>query len=206
MNPAKQIPPPAYFGSLTIENVKCFKGKHEIDLSDGNGKPAMWTVILGNNNTGKTTLLRCLANLELIEIKSRDYPDGNFMPKAYIKSPLVENSHNILCDLIIGQSIISSVFIWEKYSKTPLGNFVISRPSILINKNFSNAIMYGYGTARKMGSTSLSENENQDNTESLFNDNVTLTNSEEWLLQTYFAEKLNKPNAAETLKRIKGFN
>lgn len=53
-------PPPVYIASLTVDNVKCFKGKQTIDLSDGNGKPALWTVILGNNNTGKTTLLKHL--------------------------------------------------------------------------------------------------------------------------------------------------
>lgn len=47
MNTSEQTLPAAYFGSLTIENVKCFKGEQAIDLSDGNGNPAMWTVILG---------------------------------------------------------------------------------------------------------------------------------------------------------------
>ncbi len=73
-----QKPPAVYFQSLTIENVRCFKGEHTIDLSDGNGNPAMWTVILGNNNTGKTTLLRCLADLEpvFVEGAQRIVPDG----------------------------------------------------------------------------------------------------------------------------------
>jgi ABC-type cobalamin/Fe3+-siderophores transport system ATPase subunit len=47
-----------YFKSLTTENVKCFRDKQTIDFTNKNGKPAKWTVILGNNNTGKTTLLR----------------------------------------------------------------------------------------------------------------------------------------------------
>lgn len=59
-------PLPVYFKSLTVENVKCFRGKQMIDLSDGNGKYAQWTIILGDNNTGKTTLLRCFADLEPI--------------------------------------------------------------------------------------------------------------------------------------------
>ncbi|MFN5139842.1 MAG: AAA family ATPase [Pseudanabaena sp.] len=57
--------PPAYFLSLEIENVLCFKGKHELKLSS-NDCPAQWTVILGNNGVGKTTLLRCLAGMEII--------------------------------------------------------------------------------------------------------------------------------------------
>jgi predicted ATPase len=50
-----------YFLSLTLENVRCFGESQTLDLSDGNGKPAQWTVILGNNGTGKTTLLEVLA-------------------------------------------------------------------------------------------------------------------------------------------------
>ncbi len=205
MQPVIETTPPAYFGSLTIENVKCFKGEQTIDLSDGNGKPAMWTVILGNNNTGKTTLLMCLAYLEPIEtkIESKDYMHRRFMPKAHIKNSLVRNTHSIRCNFIIGNSMSSSVFMWERYSNTPLDNFYVSRPSISVDENLNNAIVYGYGTSRKMGKSTLSDNEEQDNTESLFDDNVTLTNTEEWLLQTFFAEKLNKPKAAETLERIK---
>jgi predicted ATP-binding protein involved in virulence len=53
-----------YFLSLEVERVLCFKDRQVLDLSDGNGNPAQWTVILGNNGVGKTTLLRCLASLE----------------------------------------------------------------------------------------------------------------------------------------------
>jgi predicted ATP-binding protein involved in virulence len=50
-----------YFLSLSLENVRCFGAKQTLDLSDGNGRPAQWTVILGDNGTGKTTLLEILA-------------------------------------------------------------------------------------------------------------------------------------------------
>ena len=42
-----------YFKTLHLKNVRCFKGEHTIDFSDGKDNPAQWTVILGNNNTGK---------------------------------------------------------------------------------------------------------------------------------------------------------
>lgn len=54
-----------YFLSLELENVRCFKNQ-KLDLSDSDSKqknkPARWTVILGNNGTGKTTLLQSFVN------------------------------------------------------------------------------------------------------------------------------------------------
>ena len=66
--------PSAYFLSLEVERVLCFKDRQVLDLADGNGNPAQWTVILGNNGVGKTTLLKCLASLE-----NRGW-EGNSMP------------------------------------------------------------------------------------------------------------------------------
>src|SRR5262245_61620391 len=51
---------PTYFLSLTLENVRCFGPKQTLDLSDGNNSPAQWTIILGLNGMGKTTILQSL--------------------------------------------------------------------------------------------------------------------------------------------------
>lgn len=63
--------PAVYFNKLYMKNVRCFKGNHEIDLGNGKGEPSQWTVILGNNNVGKTTILRVIASLELNKEKSK---------------------------------------------------------------------------------------------------------------------------------------
>src|SRR4051794_38307554 len=50
-----------YLLSLKLQNVRCFGDPaQEIDLSDGRGNPAQWTILLGDNGTGKTTLLQSL--------------------------------------------------------------------------------------------------------------------------------------------------
>ena len=217
INPTEQNPPAAYFASLTIENVKCFKGEHTIDLSDGNGKPAIWTVILGNNNTGKTTLLRCLADLEPIKKQYIPIPIVNFnKDEKYIPTTTV-NFNDKWQPKILSKVLFTKLddyikigcawFLNEKIQDKNAWMFTscastLSYPST-DNKQIGCTIIYGYGTSRKMSNSSLSETENQDNTASLFDDTATLTNAEEWLLQTFFAEKLNKPNAAKTLERIK---
>jgi ABC-type uncharacterized transport system fused permease/ATPase subunit len=47
---------PVYFFKLMVENVRCFGKTQTLNLSDGNGKPARWTILLGDNGVGKTTL------------------------------------------------------------------------------------------------------------------------------------------------------
>lgn len=43
-----------YLESLTIQNIRCFQGEEQtLRLTDDTGKPAMWTLILGDNGVGK---------------------------------------------------------------------------------------------------------------------------------------------------------
>lgn len=50
-----------YFLRLEIENAGCFAEKQVLSLADPNGRPARWTLLLGDNGVGKTTLLQSLA-------------------------------------------------------------------------------------------------------------------------------------------------
>ncbi len=52
-----------YFSSLELENVRCFGKRQRLDLTDENGNPVQWTLVLGDNGVGKTTLLECLARM-----------------------------------------------------------------------------------------------------------------------------------------------
>ena len=50
-----------YFLGLKIENARCFTKRQELHLVDPNGRPARWTLLVGDNGVGKSTLLQCLA-------------------------------------------------------------------------------------------------------------------------------------------------
>ena len=52
---------PVYLRYLDLENVRCFGKRQRLRLTDEDGRPARWILLLGDNGVGKTTLLQCLA-------------------------------------------------------------------------------------------------------------------------------------------------
>ena len=63
-----------YYRALRLANVKAFIPGTTLDLCV-NGRPAPWTLILGENGLGKTTLLQCLALLRPT-LNVQQSPDG----------------------------------------------------------------------------------------------------------------------------------
>jgi energy-coupling factor transporter ATP-binding protein EcfA2 len=58
-------PTKGYLTSLTLENIRCFGSPAEklsLTVPGSDTQPARWTVILGANGVGKTTVLRALAS------------------------------------------------------------------------------------------------------------------------------------------------
>jgi len=199
-------PSPVYYASLTVDNVKCFKGKQTIDLSDGNGKPALWTVILGNNNTGKTTLLRCLAHLNptvlstinhAVFLKSSDSKATNRIDTQFdrIDAPL---EYSVSIQPLTEERLAPwTIQVKRTNSDRRVAEFGID------DAVEERLVIYGYGTARRMAPNSLSETDNQDATTTLFSEEATLINTEEWLLQTYLAAKNGIKKAEWQLDEIK---
>jgi energy-coupling factor transporter ATP-binding protein EcfA2 len=73
-------PTKGYLTSLTLENVRCFGSPAEtlsLTVPGSDTQPARWTVILGPNGVGKTTILRALATL------AETYVDNQFYLPPY---------------------------------------------------------------------------------------------------------------------------
>ncbi len=215
--------PAAYFKSLTLENVKCFKGKQTIDLSDGHGKPANWTVILGNNNTGKTTILKALVGLSAVEYVneiSRKYGDtktyveplyskfklldllngtqkGYVRSKIFIKPKTLEN-----IGYLIFNGLSTPDWHWE-YGEA--NNSIVSLP-IALYSELANLTLFPYSTHRKIsdgfGSNSNNDIDEIEDQYRNFIKGTDLDNVEEWILQLSLSEKLGRAKAKDILNQI----
>lgn len=69
---------PVYFKKLALENIRCFSERQELILVDKDDRPARWTLIVGDNGVGKTTLLQCLARMRPV---FNERPDEDFGPE-----------------------------------------------------------------------------------------------------------------------------
>ncbi len=200
-----KTPPPAYFKSLTIEKVKCFKDSQTLDLSNGNGKPSQWTVIIGNNGAGKTTLLQCLAGLEPILFSSfhgsgiqlnTDHK-GNVIPNISLGGL---NLSNLVSNLTIECSIYYGSKLTQSKHIDILGNFGIKQSKMDFTDDFAkigNLKVYYYPVNRSIKKVSLTK----ENLEKGIQTSETM-DAEEWLMQLDYARSNGAANAKSTLKKV----
>ncbi len=188
-----------YFLSLKVENVACFGIPQSLDLSNGKGEPARWTVIIGDNGVGKTTLLRCLAGISPYSINEPDsmifrIPTLNWrFKKEGQLSSLIEAHFAVDWKFTEKEKKFITVnrnysegLISGKSSSNELTQAVHSYSTVVGSEPLFkelNFICHGYGAARRMSSPIISTEKKEFTTRSLFDDDAPLINVEEWLLQ-----------------------
>jgi predicted ATP-binding protein involved in virulence len=205
-----------YFLSLEVENVLCFKDKQVLNLTDKNGNPAQWTVVLGDNGVGKTTLLRCLAGMEVEKFDVGEHLENRavpllFMPYSHISkwqdfSTLDRNNVTFKVELAYGEHLCSAI----TNSNNSLCSFkkqimevrvaAATAPDLDWN-TFKGLVCFGYGAIRNLGSGALSENSWKNNSLSLFSEGAPLINAEEWMLQTDYAHRTAKNELEKRLEK-----
>jgi len=181
-----------YFLSLKIENVACFGKSQTLDLTDKEGKPARWTVIMGDNGIGKTTLLRSLAITFLFgdrELEEMLPPIHNFF-----FSDVAERKKNAVIESRFG---VDSSFVDLGMGSRVLTRTIEAKPNGLIKPNGDGGNSYyachGYGAARQMRPVKISRGPKIDiPVASLFDDDHPLLNAEEWLLQADYISTKDK--------------
>jgi predicted ATPase len=194
-------PPPAYFLSLSLENVRSFGEKQTISFARADGRLAQWTIILGDNGVGKTTVLKSLAStVPLGEYdEALEHPQtfknnlllfkwqaqrGTTQKRAEIKAEVCSSIASLNSGRT-GQDGLICLEIIETASNYPA--IGVTTPPI----NLTGLICYGYGAGRTTGNSTLSEApKTADTCASLFDDRADLLNPEEWFLNIDYGSKL----------------
>ncbi len=197
---------PVYFLKLEMKNVRCFGEAAVLDLSDGKGNWKQWTVLVGDNGAGKTTILKAIAPLQHIELPLDEY--GTRYGSDY--SLFRENFNNenapelpaIFSDPTYLEGKYKPVFVHATLSNGfKATTSVIGSGPVSKDASLSNFLIYGYGANRLISKGSLTVNKSE-NSSTLFDEEAKLINAEEWLLQLdYTASKESAVKAFAINKR-----
>jgi hypothetical protein len=214
---------PIYFTQLELENIRSFGGRQCLDLRDDQGRPAQWTLILGDNGVGKTTLLQALARMRPVLNDQPDVDDG--VPPNPVEPELFREEDNAIlksfgrsgtdatarlrAELIAGatfdgsgkrkkRAIATSIEITR--SKGRIRDVV---PEGTFEGKASEPLVLAYGAGRHMGLANLERSTGLRGTESLFDATVELFDPEETLYQLDYLRLKKRENARAKLSALK---
>ena len=180
--------PRVWFKSISLENVRSFGTKQTINFTDKDGNAARWNVILGDNGSGKTTVLKSLALIQsdfddkIILYRSIYYPS---LIRSGYKSLSIEINYespdNVTHDYGIVISDHERLFHRRAIEKYNYGAVPMKEVKL-----------FGYGAARRIGESSITEDQNKYSANTLFNEKTDLINAEEWLIQADYLRLRDK--------------
>jgi energy-coupling factor transporter ATP-binding protein EcfA2 len=223
-----QRQPLIYFSSLELENVRCFGERQVLELTDANGRLAPWTLLLGDNGVGKTTLLQCLAWMRPVPA---GLPPGTEGEPQKIEPALTSEENHVFNSLLragahitldlkatltVGQSlgettrrarkVETGIRMEGKQGQLQSHKLTTNRfPRSIKNLANLEPSIFAYGAARHMGVSNLDKSELADSFASLFSSATELYDAEEILLNLdYLAAKSRKSRRDQSrLQQVK---
>ena len=170
--------------SFSIQNYKCIKDL-AVDCRGADGEIRQWTVLLGENNTGKTNVLRALALLRPLESEVGIECDGNkIITTKYVPTVLAVHPSTMMKAMLTGGVEWGIDRSFRTFWEDPIDLHI-----------------YGYGVSRYPARTALSEREG-DSTETLFNSKARLSDFQEWLLQLDYSQKSGSEKSQKRLEKM----
>jgi len=168
-----------YIKKIIIENIRCFE-HIEIDLSSQQGSK-MWTLLLGDNGVGKTTILRCIA-MTLMGATNASGLLGELYGE-WVRGQADEPEKAVI-HIEFEQGTTTDTPRWIKtiFERTKSGNVNVSQkagPENLENFPWDDIFVCGYGAARRAyGTQDYAEYSAIDSLYTLFKYDAPLQNPE----------------------------
>jgi energy-coupling factor transporter ATP-binding protein EcfA2 len=212
---------PFYFTRLELENIRSFGDSQCLDLLNEEKRPAQWTLILGDNGVGKTTLLQCLARMRPsynpVDPKMPDampiepelnQEEDNDVLKAFTRSGTDQPSR-LRAHFVAGATFEGSRKQGIRLIETSI-EILRSKGHIQeINAGGSfkgkaiEPLILAYGAGRHMGTGNLDRSMAVGPTDSLFDPLVELIDAEEALYQLDYARLKKRKFASVKLNGLK---
>jgi AAA15 family ATPase/GTPase len=189
-----------YFLELSLENVRCFGEKVTIDLRDPKDptKPARWTVLIGENGVGKTTVLRslaCIAPIPTLPDSTIEKEPGHFQRwgSKWKLNDRQNQEGKINAKIQADSGRIKNILVVSDRDNSGYEGGI----------ELESLVVLAYGASRHMGTRGIEEDPLKNASLSLFQDNAELTNASELFHQTYItAQKKGDSRLHDTLKSI----
>jgi predicted ATP-binding protein involved in virulence len=187
-----------YLLELELHNVKCFTGPEKIDFRGADGNWAQWSVIIGENGVGKTTVLRAIAGL---------CPEVNNLGQEFVH--MVFEKSDLYMAIQRNKEGHIYMKAWTEGFPTSetapwTNSFKWSQSGSEYGTNTYLAMglaCIGYGASRKMGSTDQSSNRLGDTSATLFDDEALLANAEELIIRIDYQAEKDKTNTAKRQRK-----
>lgn len=209
---------PVYFTKLELENIRSFGELQCLNLMDDEGRLAQWTLILGDNGVGKTTLLQCLVRMrpkfnEPSDDRREDSnpvePELNQEEDNSVLEGLTRSSTDgvaKICAQLIEGRIFDRPGEQENNQITTSIKITRSKGSIEkvdpggdCNGDPVEPLVLAYGAGRHMGITNFAKLTGSSSTDSLFDAAAELFDAEEMLYQLDYRQLKDGPHAKNPL-------
>ncbi|HEX5262660.1 MAG TPA: AAA family ATPase [Phenylobacterium sp.] len=210
-----------YLTRLELQNVRSFGGTQVLELTDSAGKPARWTLVIGENGVGKTTLLQCLAMMRPILANKPDV--ANAGAPDHVEPDLFNRENDEIEDLArVGEAEVSlkADFVAGHVLGKPGGRMqklateasftmkgeeldTVDHSSVR-KPSFVEPLVIGYGAARHVSDrTGEFINVQDEGTASLFDPTLPLADAQQILEELDYAAFKKRPHAAALLESVK---
>jgi len=201
---------PIYNKELSLKNIRTF-GDVKLKFENEDGTLPQWTIILGDNGIGKSTLLHSVAWMKPLFLYEKDNKISNYIPSPFITDEENDRFIGLVSknkDAYKAGSNITASYQSNKFLKskiitakddllTSLVDFKINEDEELLDVNFdlkttkgssfrnNEVLIYAYSASRTLGNLNIFEPEMENMIPDFINEKTILYDAEQILINIH---------------------